>query len=82
MRWVHGELACEDGLVTQFRYAVKDSISPVDFIKTIQEKYARGSTVLWIEEGFTPSDTARWDKWLLEEPEDLSECVAEFRELW
>ena len=78
MKWFHGEVSLEDGLVVQFRYSADEFVQRVDFITTIQERLLLGSTVLWIEEGFTPSNPSRWDKWLLNEPDDLSQFEVVF----
>jgi len=71
MTWFHGEMALEDGQVTQFRYSTNEPVTAVQFISVIQDQYMKDSVVLWIEEGFTPRDPSRWDPdlWLIEEPD-------------
>ena len=63
MRWAHGELLDEDNVVFQFRYDFDTNLSKT--IEKIETRYMPGSMVLWIEEGFLPEDTSRWEGWAL-----------------
>jgi len=58
----HGELKYPNGHVAHFRYWLPKGATRDEMIAEVH-KNAKGSTVLWLDDGFTPKDQQGWDGW-------------------